>query len=32
LAGLSGVLIRRLLPGYVRMVEKATGAIGGDKP
>nr|WP_312392948.1 hypothetical protein [Stenotrophomonas geniculata] len=32
LAGLSGVLIRRLLPGYVRMVERATGAIGGDKP
>ncbi|MDV3469024.1 hypothetical protein RZA67_09810 [Stenotrophomonas sp. C3(2023)] len=32
LAGLSGVLIRRLLPGYVRMVEKATGAFGGDKP
>ncbi|MGN7766914.1 hypothetical protein ACTJJM_05360 [Stenotrophomonas sp. 22692] len=32
LAGLSGVLIRRLLPGYVRLVEKATGAIGGDKP
>jgi len=25
-------LIRRLLPGYVRMVERATGAIGGDKP
>lgn len=32
LAGLSGVLIRRLLPSYVRLVEKATGAIGGDKP
>ncbi|MBN5107980.1 hypothetical protein JY464_02615 [Stenotrophomonas maltophilia] len=32
LAGLSGVLIRRLLPGYMRMVERATGAIGGDKP
>ena len=32
LAGLSGVLIRRLLPGYVRLVERATGAIGGDKP
>ncbi|HFF6188740.1 TPA: hypothetical protein ACGCHN_001306 [Stenotrophomonas maltophilia] len=32
MAGISGVLIRRLLPGYVRMVERATGAIGGDKP
>jgi hypothetical protein len=32
LAGLSGVLIRRMLPGYVRLVEKATGTIGGDKP
>lgn len=32
LAGLSGVMIRRLLPGYVRLVEKATGAIGGEKP
>ncbi|MBU2049639.1 MAG: hypothetical protein KKH61_11755 [Gammaproteobacteria bacterium] len=32
LAGLSGVMIRRLLPGYVRLVEKATGTIGGEKP
>ncbi|KAF1017363.1 MAG: hypothetical protein GAK31_00627 [Stenotrophomonas maltophilia] len=31
LAGLSGVLIGRMLPSYVRLVEKATGTIGGDK-
>ncbi|WP_254051320.1 hypothetical protein [Stenotrophomonas sp. SAU14A_NAIMI4_5] len=32
LAGLSSVLIRRLLRSYVRLVEKATGAIGVEKP
>ncbi len=32
LAGLSGVLIRRLLPTYVRLVERATGAIGSERP
>jgi len=32
LAGLSGVLIRRMLPSYVRLVERATGTIGGEKP
>ncbi|KAF1016196.1 MAG: hypothetical protein GAK31_01685 [Stenotrophomonas maltophilia] len=32
LAGLSGVVIRRLLPGYLKMVERVTGNFGGDKP
>jgi hypothetical protein len=29
LAGISGVLVRKLLPNYVRLVERVTGAIGG---
>lgn len=31
LAGISGVMIRRLLPSYLRVVERVTGAIGGAK-
>lgn len=29
LAGISGVLIRRLLPNYLKVAERVTGAIGG---
>lgn len=29
LAGISGVLIRRMLPNYVKVVERVTGAVGG---
>jgi hypothetical protein len=32
LAGLSGVVIRRMLPGYLKVVERITGNIGGEKP
>lgn len=32
LAGLSGVVIRRMLPGYLKVVERVTGNIGGIKP
>jgi len=32
LAGLSGVVIRRLLPGYLKVVERVTGNLGGEKP
>lgn len=32
LAGISGVVIRRLLPSYLKVVERMTGAVGGDKP
>lgn len=32
LAGLSGVVIRRMLPGYLKLVERITGNIGGEKP
>ena len=31
LAGLSGVVIRRMLPGYLKVVERITGNIGGEK-
>lgn len=31
LAGISGVVIRRMLPGYMRVLERVTGGIGGDK-
>ena len=29
LAGISGVLIRRMLPNYLRVAERVTGAVGG---
>jgi len=32
LAGISGVFIRRLLPKYLKVIERITGGIGGDKP
>lgn len=32
LAGISGVVIRRLLPSYLKLVERATGANGGTSP
>lgn len=32
LAGISGVFIRRLLPKYLKVIERVTGAIGGEKP
>jgi hypothetical protein len=32
LAGLSGGVIRRMLPGYLKLVERVTGNIGGQGP
>ncbi len=32
LAGISGVVIRRMLPSYLKAVERITGASGGNKP
>lgn len=32
LAGISGVLIRRMLPSYLNVVERVTGAIGARAP
>lgn len=29
LAGISGVVIRRMLPGYLKVLERVTGGIGG---
>lgn len=31
LAGISGLVIRRMLPGYLKVLERVTGGIGGDK-
>jgi len=32
LAGISGVVIRRMLPSYLKLVERVTGANGGTTP
>jgi len=32
LAGISGVVIRRMLPSYLKLVERVTGANGGTNP